>query len=111
MNHTYAHAGNYTASSRSPTTRTTPDDQRGLDFGEAPPPTVLFTSTSNYLTAPFDGSGSSVTPTARSELRLGTSVTANGHGVSRALIRDGGTYQVTLTVTDNSNVTGPSRTL
>ena len=103
--HTYATGGSYTVTlvvtdgtgqSSAPTTKT-------LDFTAAPPPTANFTSTSSYNTANLDGTSSSdvdgtITAWAWD---FGDGTTGTGATPSHKYA-SGGTYSVTLVVTDNT---------
>ncbi len=85
-----------TGQSSAPTTKT-------LDFTAAPPPTANFTSTSSYNTANLDGTSSSdvdgtITAWAWD---FGDGTTGTGATPSHKYA-SGGTYSVTLVVTDNT---------
>jgi PKD repeat protein len=108
VDHTYAVGGNYTV-----TLTVTDDDghtgvsSEAFDFGEAPPPTASFTYTAQFRTATFDASASSDADgtIAAYDWDFGDGTTGTGVNPQHTYAA-GGTYNVVLTVTDNTGHTG-----
>src|SRR5207302_3343380 len=72
-----------------------------------PPPTAAFTSKVSYLNASFDGSTSSDLGGTITNYAWNFGDTATGTGPTpQHTYAAGGTYSVTLTVTDNNGNTG-----
>ena len=109
--HTYATAGAYTV-------KLTVTDNQGAtntvshNVTVTPPanqpPTAAFTSSANGLTASFDGSGSSDPDgsIASYSWDFGDGSAAGSGAMPQHTYASGGTYHVTLTVTDNGGATG-----
>ena len=109
--HTYSVSGTYhvkltVTDNRGATGSTTNDVSVTVSANQ--PPSAAFTSSVNNLTASFDGSGSSDPDgsVASYSWDFGDGSAAGSGAMPQHTYASGGTYHVTLTVTDNGGATG-----
>jgi PKD repeat protein len=106
--HTYAATGSYTVTLNvTDDTGHTGTTIGTVDVEAAPAPTASFTAGAQFLTASFDGSGSSDVDGTIAAYAWNFGDSTTGTGVTpQHTYAAAGTYTVTLTVTDNAGNTG-----